>query len=73
LHHKLFDLGVFTIEPTEHRILFSQHAISGTRGHTWELQHHGNPILPPQHTDLRPAPVFLDWNVKNVFKAPARA
>jgi putative restriction endonuclease len=73
LHHKLFDLGAFTIEPTEHRILFSKHAISGTRGHTGELQHHGNPILPPQHTDLRPAPVFLDWNAKNVFKAPARA
>ena len=32
LHHKLFDLGVFTVEPAEHRVVFSQHAISGGRG-----------------------------------------
>jgi putative restriction endonuclease len=37
-----------------------------------ELQFHGRAIHPPQHTDLLPAPEFLAWNVKNVFKAPAR-
>jgi putative restriction endonuclease len=73
LHHKLFDLGAFTIEPSEHRIVFSQHAIAGTRGHTGELQHHGKPILPPQHANFRPGQIFLDWNLRNVFKAPARA
>ena len=26
LHHKLFDLGAFTVEPTEQRVVFSQHA-----------------------------------------------
>jgi len=26
----------------------------------------------PQHADLLPAPEFLAWNTKNVFKMPAR-
>lgn len=72
LHHKLFDLGVFTVEPAEHRIVFSQRAISGGRGVSGELQFHGQPIHAPQHGDLRPAPEFLAWNSKNVFKTPAR-
>lgn len=72
LHHKLFDLGVFTLDAAEHRILFSQHAVSGGRGATGEIRHHGKPILPPQHRDLLPASHFLDWNAKNVFKQPAR-
>jgi len=72
LHHKLFDLGAFTIEPSEHRVVFSQHAISGGRGMVGALQFHGQAIHPPQHADLLPAPEFLDWNLKNVFKTPAR-
>jgi putative restriction endonuclease len=72
LHHKLFDLGAFTVEPAEHRVVFSQHAISGGRGMAGELQFHGRAIHPPQHADLLPEPEFLAWNVKNVFKAPAR-
>jgi putative restriction endonuclease len=72
LHHKLFDLGAFTVEPSEHRVIFSQHAISGGRGMAGELQFHGRAIHPPQHGGLLPAPEFLAWNVKNVFKAPAR-
>ena len=72
LHHKLFDLGVFTVEPSEHRVVFSQHAISGSRGMEGELLFHGRPIHPPQHTDLLPAPEFLAWNTKYVFKTPAR-
>ena len=72
LHHKLFDLGVFTVEPTEHKVIFSQHAIGGSRGMTGELQFHGQPIHAPQHIDLLPGPQFLAWNIKNVFKTPAR-
>ncbi len=72
LHHKLFDLGAFTVEPSEHRVVFSQHAISGDRGMAGELQFHGREIHAPQHGDLRPAPEFLAWNKTNVFKAPAR-
>jgi putative restriction endonuclease len=53
-------------------VVFSQHAIGGNRGMAGELQFHGRPIHAPQHGDLLPALEFLAWNVKNVFKAPAR-
>lgn len=72
LHHKLFDLGAFTVEPSGYHLVFSQHAISGGRGMAGELQFHGRAILPPQHPDLLPAPEFLAWNLTNVFKRPAR-
>jgi hypothetical protein len=29
-------------------------------------------VYAPQHGDILPAPEFLAWHVKNVFKAPAR-
>jgi putative restriction endonuclease len=72
LHHKLFDLGAFTVEPSAHRVVFSQHAISGGRGMAGELQFHGRAIHPPQQAEQLPAPAFLAWNLRNVFKAPAR-
>jgi len=37
-----------------------------------EIQFHGRAILAPQQADLLPAPEFLAWNTKNVFKMPAR-
>ncbi len=79
LHHKLFDLGAFTVEPAEHRVVFSQHAIAGDwgrqgdRGRQGELRHHGQRLLAAQQPEMRPAPAFLVWNMKNVFKAPGRA
>ena len=72
LHHKLFDLGVFTVEPSEHRLVFSQHAVCDERGASGELQFHGRPIHRPQHPDLLPATNHLNWNARNVFKSPAR-
>ncbi len=72
LHHKLFDLGAFTVEPTKHRVIFSQHAMAGDRSQQGELRHHGQRLLAPQQVDMRPATPFLVWNQKNVFKAPAR-
>jgi putative restriction endonuclease len=72
LHHKLFDLGVFTIEPSEYRVTFSQHAISGNRGMSGELQYHGRAIHAPQRSELLPAPEYLLWNASGPFKKPAR-
>lgn len=72
LHHKLFDLGAFTLEPAEHRILFSQHAISGERGLAGELRFHGRALHPPQHASQRPGADFLAWNQRHVFKKPVR-
>lgn len=72
LHHKLFDLGAFTIEPSDHRVIFSQHAIAGSRGLQGELRHHGQVLLAPQQAPMRPGSEYLAWNVRNVFKAPGR-
>ncbi|MCC9598307.1 MULTISPECIES: phosphorothioated DNA-binding restriction endonuclease [unclassified Rubrivivax] len=72
LHHKLFDLGAFTVEPHDLRVVFSQHAIAGDRSGDGALRHHGRPLLAPQHTSMRPAAPYLAWNMHNVFKGPAR-
>ena len=73
LHHKLFDLGVFTIEPSEYRVVFSRDALTADRGTGGELRHHGQAMLPPQDPTLKPMPQFLAWNRDNVFKSPGRA
>jgi len=72
LHHKLFDLGAFTIEPVALKVIYSQHAIAPLQSHEGELRHHGVQLKVPQSKHLRPAPEFLDWNLKNVFKGPPR-
>ena len=72
LHHKLFDLGAFTLEPEGLRIVFSRHAIAGSKSLNGELKHHGQPLLRPQSPDLLPGPEFIAWNQHNVFKTPAR-
>ena len=72
LHHKLFDLGAFTIEPSAYAVVFSQHAIGGDRSAQGELRHHGQPMWAPQAPDMRPGEVFLRWNLENVFKRPSR-
>lgn len=71
LHHKLFDLGAFTVEPHEYRVLFSQHAMSGDRGLSGALEHHGKSIHLPREPDLHPAQEYLGWNMKSVFKKPS--
>lgn len=72
LHHKLFDLGAFTLDPASLKVLFSEHALAGTRGMTGELRHHGQDLLLPADPGYLPAPEFLDWNWCNVFKREAR-
>lgn len=73
LHHKLFDLGAFTLEPRSLKVVFSEHAMSGSRGMTGELRHHGQDLLRPVSADGVPGTVFLQWNWKNVFKREARS
>lgn len=72
LHHKLFDLGVFTLEPGKWRIVYSQHAIGSARGLEGELSHHGARLLPPQSSDYLPGQNYVAWNHRNVFKGPQR-
>ncbi|MFG6469277.1 phosphorothioated DNA-binding restriction endonuclease [Roseateles sp. BYS87W] len=70
LHHKLFDLGAFTVEPNSYRVLFSQHAVSGERGLSGAMQHHGKAIYLPVDLQHRPAQEYLSWNMNSVFKKP---
>jgi putative restriction endonuclease len=72
LHHKLFDLGAFTVDPNGYRVVFSQHAMAGDRGLTGALQHHGQSIHLPLEVTLRPDPEYLAWSLKSVFKKPSR-
>ncbi len=72
LHHKLFDLGAFTLDVPTLKVVFSEHALAGTRGLSGELQHHGKDLLRPVESDALPAPQFLRWNWVNVFKREAR-
>lgn len=69
-HHKLFDLGAFTINP-DMRMLVSDE-VNGIGANEWLLQHHGKSIHPPQKKAFYPNPEFTTWHVNEVFKGSYR-
>lgn len=69
-HHKLFDLGAFTIGQ-ELQMLVSDE-VNGLGAEEWLTRHHGKPLLPPQKKQFYPEPEFLQWHVKEVFKGGYR-
>ena len=72
LHHKVFDLGAFTILPDTYSMVFSQHAVSGEASRKMLLGFHGAGIILPQSKDYFPRTEFLHWHEKEVFKKPGR-
>lgn len=72
LHHKIFDLGAFTVEPTSLSIVFSQNLQLGDATRSQLLSHHGAGIVGPQSTAYAPDRAFLNWHAKEVFKSPGR-
>lgn len=72
LHHKIFDLGAFTVLPANHQIVFSRHLMGGddTKGRL--LAHHGAALIQPQSREYLPNPEFLAWHRTEVFKEPER-
>ena len=72
LHHKLFDLGGFTIVPDTYSVVFSQHATASESTRQRLLAHHGAGMLLPQSKDYYPAHGFLRWHEQQVFKRPGR-
>lgn len=72
LHHKIFDLGAFTVEPVNLSIVFSQNLQLGdaTRAHL--LSYHGAGIIRPQSASYAPHQAYLEWHAKEVFKSPGR-
>lgn len=72
LHHKLFDLGGFTVVPDTYSVVFSQHATASESTRQRLLAHHGAGMLLPQSKDYYPAHGFLRWHEQQVFKRPGR-
>jgi putative restriction endonuclease len=73
LHHKIFDLGAFTVQPTDFRIVFSQHVSGHDSTGQALLAKQGAKILHPQSDDFLPEADYLGWHQEQVFKRPARA
>lgn len=71
LHHKIFDLGGFTIH-TDLRILVSERIHGASQFEEVLLRHHGMTIRKPQRTDHFPAPKYLNWHRREVFKDAPR-
>ena len=74
LHHKLFDLGVFTLslEDDIPRVLVSRLANGGEAARSMLLDYHRKPIRPPQDPDWLPDREFIRWHHREVFKGEAR-
>jgi len=72
LHHKVFDLGGFTVLPAGFQLVFSQHIVASERVRSILLAYHGAGLILPQSRDYLPAHQFLDWHRQEVFKEPVR-
>jgi putative restriction endonuclease len=72
LHHKLFDLGAFTLNAAGMLLMSDQ--VHGTEQGLSEslLRHHGNCVRPAQRPEWRPDAAFLAWHDREVFKGKAR-
>ena len=71
LHHKLFDLGAFTLK--ESLIVEVSQNAYGHSGFDQNLLHyHGSTLRPPVNPTHRPDEEFLGWHRKEVFKHPPR-
>jgi putative restriction endonuclease len=72
LHHKLFDLGAFTVTPSSFKLVFSEHISMGDTTRRTLLIHHGAGITLPQSERYYPDAARLEWHARWVFKKPAR-
>ena len=70
MHHKLFDLGAFTIS-NEMAVRVSEHAHGTTGFRQWLKAFHGESIAAPIRASYAPAEPFLQWHVRGVFRGPA--
>jgi putative restriction endonuclease len=72
LHHKVFDLGAFTIH-TDHRVLVSERVHGGDGFERVLLRHHGARIRRPLRGEYEPAATHLVWHRREEFKEGARS
>ncbi len=72
LHHKVFDLGAFTVLPGTWQMVFSQHLNGSDDTARKILAYHGAGLILPQSKEYMPRDEFLEWHRREVFKEPAR-
>ena len=72
LHHKIFDLGAFTVRPENLEVQFSRHVVGSPEIQSRLLTFHGAGLISPQSRNFRPNKEFLQWHREQVFKGPAR-
>jgi putative restriction endonuclease len=71
LHHKLFDLGAFTLIDIGIMVV-SQQAQGHDGLQDWLLRFHGRPIRSASSSECMPSATSLHWHFQEVFKQPAR-
>lgn len=71
-HHKMFDLGAFTVAPDTLTILFSTLANGSDTTRRQAQDYHSKSISPPQSRSDIPNSDYLNWHVQQVFKGDAR-
>ena len=72
LHHKLFDAGIFTVSPNL-TIHTSSSATGQSASSLIEIYQDSTLGIIPDSPELKPAPAFLDWHRKAVFKEKTTA
>jgi len=72
LHHKIFDLGAFTVRADSLEVQFSQHVTGDKTTERRLLSYHGAPLISPADPKYMPNREFLEWHREQVFKEPAR-
>lgn len=72
LHHKVFDLGGFTVLPETYQLTFSQSIVASDSVKHILLGYHGAGLILPQSRAYYPGQPFLDWHRSEVFKGPGR-
>jgi putative restriction endonuclease len=70
MHHKLFDIGAFTLS-VDRRVLVSEQAHGSRRFEEILLRHHGAQANAPVRQEYHPAPPFVEWHREQVFKGDA--
>ncbi len=67
MHHKMFDLGVFTLDDDYH-IKASMHVNGSCGPDEWLYRYVGKQINLPRSSDYFPARSYTKWHFKEVFK-----
>jgi putative restriction endonuclease len=66
LHHKLFDLGAFTVETGSGAVRVSDR-VNGDGAEGVLLTHAGRPVGRPRRAEAQPHPNYLGWQAAQVF------